>query len=89
MEEYCKNCGAVIRDGAKFCQDCGSEVEITKETIIENRNFCENCGSELTPGASFCAECGHSKTSALTAPAKPKDNNRTIIIGLVAVVAIL
>jgi len=89
MEEYCKNCGAVIRDGAKFCPDCGSEVEKTKETIIENRNFCENCGSELNPGDSFCAECGHSKTSTLTAPAKPKDNNRTIIIGLVAVVAIL
>jgi len=89
MEEYCKNCGAAIRDGAKFCPDCGSEIEKAKETIIENKNFCENCGSELSPGASFCGECGHGMSSALAKRAKPKDNNRTIIIGLVAVVAIL
>ena len=32
MEEYCKNCGAAIRDGAKFCPDCGSEIEKAKKT---------------------------------------------------------
>lgn len=26
---YCKNCGADLKDGAKFCNNCGAKIEIT------------------------------------------------------------
>lgn len=51
MENYCKNCGAHIKDNARFCQECGKEVENVQ-------NLCPNCGEELDENAIFCAECG-------------------------------
>lgn len=89
MEEYCENCGTPIKENSKFCHECGSEVKKQDETVNKDKNFCENCGSELKPGDSFCTECGHNMTNAPTTPEKPKNNNNKIIIGLVAVVAIL
>ena len=53
---YCENCGAELRDSAKFCSSCGSSCE-----AIEAKNtvrFCENCGSKLECDYLFCPECG-------------------------------
>lgn len=46
----CKNCGAELIDGAKFCGECG--------TVVEEVNRCPHCGAEIYKGATFCAECG-------------------------------
>jgi ribosomal protein L40E len=45
----CVKCGAKLREGAKFCSECGSTQEKQK---------CSNCQAELAPGTKFCAECG-------------------------------
>jgi ribosomal protein L40E len=45
----CVKCGAQLREGAKFCNDCGSKQEKIQ---------CANCQNELIAGAKFCNECG-------------------------------
>lgn len=50
MVNYCKNCGTVISDTAKFCPECG--------TKIERELKCANCGTLLAENAKFCMECG-------------------------------
>lgn len=40
----CKHCGAVIADGAKFCENCGNKVEIEAASVadqIKNEAFKE------------------------------------------------
>lgn len=44
----CSKCQSENREGAKFCQGCGSELELT----------CPSCGQPLQPNARFCDECG-------------------------------
>ena len=42
---HCATCGAELRDGAKYCGECGMGV-------------CPSCGESLVEGARFCGECG-------------------------------
>jgi len=46
---HCSRCHAQSRDGAKFCEDCGSRLAVR----------CSSCGSEVTAGKRFCGTCGH------------------------------
>ena len=44
----CVKCGASIKEGAKFCPECG-----------EKQGFnCPKCGASVKQGAKFCSECG-------------------------------
>lgn len=52
----CENCGAELRDSAKFCSSCGSSCEISEAE--KKVKFCENCGSKLESDDLFCPECG-------------------------------
>ena len=49
----CPNCGAKLPEGAKFCFQCGSKVEV----LAANEIICPNCGKK-TPNGKFCMECG-------------------------------
>ena len=57
----CPKCQAENREGARFCNECGSKFELT----------CPDCGTTNRPGAKFCDECGH-KLSLPSEPS-PKD----------------
>ena len=46
----CSNCGETVRDGAKFCENCGTPVPQVKK--------CISCGAELMLTVKFCPECG-------------------------------
>ena len=50
---YCENCGASLRENAKFCDQCGALVHIGE------KEYCQHCHAELEPGALFCPECGY------------------------------
>lgn len=50
----CPDCGAELRDNAKFCHECGKEIL-----------RCTNCGAAIRENEKFCHECGRS-----TAPEK-------------------
>jgi Double zinc ribbon len=43
----CTKCGVQLKDGARFCAQCGAAV-----------SYCPKCGQRLKDGARFCAGCG-------------------------------
>jgi hypothetical protein len=43
----CTKCGVRLKDGARFCAQCGAAV-----------SYCPKCGQTLKDGARFCAGCG-------------------------------
>src|SRR5713101_10117057 len=45
---HCPHCQHENRTGAKFCEACGSKLELT----------CPSCGNSVRPGAAFCDNCG-------------------------------
>ena len=53
----CQKCGSLVNDGAKFCQECGSEI-VTETKELEG-NICCQCGNILKKNALFCNKCGH------------------------------
>lgn len=48
----CINCGATLKEGAKFCHVCGKKVEVLR--------FCSACGEKNDPDDNFCVHCGNS-----------------------------
>lgn len=44
----CPSCGQPVRAGAKFCDNCGTLLQLA----------CPQCGAALRPGAKFCDSCG-------------------------------
>lgn len=46
----CQKCGASNSATAKFCNECGNNLQ---STVI-----CPNCNAAIKNGAKFCNECG-------------------------------
>ena len=58
----CKNCETELKDGIKFCPQCGTKIEIVP-------SICPSCNTELEKGVRFCPGCGtkiNSETSTRT-----------------------
>ncbi|MCK4734338.1 MAG: RDD family protein [Methanophagales archaeon] len=57
---FCPKCGKEVKEGAKFCNSCGSPIEHIKETEVTEvgKRFCPKCGAELVGGMKFCSSCG-------------------------------
>jgi predicted nucleic acid-binding Zn ribbon protein len=58
----CKNCGAEIEKGAKFCKVCGAKVDDIIDVEADEKNpekHCPNCGKEVKSDRSFCLNCGY------------------------------
>ena len=53
----CQKCGSLVNDGAKFCQECGSEIATETKELVGN--VCCQCGNILKKNALFCNKCGH------------------------------
>src|SRR6516162_8849038 len=54
----CTSCGTDNREGAKFCDACGTPLPLS----------CPSCGTANRPGAKFCNECGASLTGQKAVP---------------------
>ena len=57
----CPKCGSDNIDKAKFCNECGQNLELK----------CPRCGVTNPPGSNFCNDCGHDLTQSFAA--FPKD----------------
>ena len=60
----CLKCAAEQPEGAKFCVECGSKLEMP----------CPQCGNPNPTDRKFCAECGYDLRKP--EPAKPLDLNQ-------------
>ena len=49
-ENVCPSCGHPVKDGALFCEKCGTKIPVIAK--------CLNCGAELSEDAVFCSKCG-------------------------------
>ncbi len=58
----CKNCGCELKEGAKFCPECGTEVIVEK--FSSENQFCPNCGYKMPKGLKFCPVCGSPTSNA-------------------------
>ena len=56
----CKSCGAKLKDGTRFCKQCGQKVEPAMESSVpESIGVCPHCGVVAqNPGSRFCKQCG-------------------------------
>ncbi len=61
----CKVCGNKLPDGAKFCGNCGTKVE------VETHKVCAACGAKNEIGSVFCSSCGTRMVAAEPAKAAP------------------
>ncbi|MGL4338140.1 MAG: zinc-ribbon domain-containing protein, partial [Turicibacter sp.] len=52
----CSGCGHTLPEGAKFCVECGTKVQVQ---AVPTTKFCGECGSKVEVGAKFCNECGN------------------------------
>lgn len=48
---YCRNCGAVVSEKAKYCVLCGVPP-------MDGDKYCPNCKAETSPKAVVCVKCG-------------------------------
>ena len=63
-EQKCAKCGAVLRENAKFCLECGEKVSPPGDagTVV-----CPGCGAQVPPGK-FCLQCGAPLAAAPKCP---------------------
>jgi class 3 adenylate cyclase/tetratricopeptide (TPR) repeat protein len=69
---HCPKCQHENREGARFCEACGSRLEL----------LCPACGHQLRPGAAFCDQCGTSLTAQPSVPQTPDSRPQTLDPGL-------
>jgi membrane protease subunit (stomatin/prohibitin family) len=53
----CPKCGTANQAGAKFCQNCGANVQEQQHAATV---ACPNCQAQVQPGSKFCNNCGQS-----------------------------
>ena len=56
---YCRFCGALLAEGARFCHLCGKE--------IATAHHCPQCGALLPEESRFCSACGAAVAGAAPA----------------------
>ncbi len=59
----CAKCGNEVREGAKFCPNCGDDLTLQTTAPAEQQggdtpDVCTECGNEFQEGAKFCQSCG-------------------------------
>lgn len=62
-ERTCPYCDSLIPNDAKFCLNCGRDIEAWNITECTKEKgevvmFCAQCGKELSAGQKFCGYCG-------------------------------
>ena len=60
---YCRKCGKELDDEAKFCSNCGLEINKSsreQKIVYEGKiHKCPNCGEKLKSFEFKCPACGY------------------------------
>lgn len=76
---FCEKCGAQLEEGSAFCPNCGNRVGAANSGAPVNTGYYAPVGGYGAPAGAYGA----------AAPVKKKNNSIALIIGAVALVAIL
>ncbi len=68
MSATCNQCGAVIGEGQRFCNSCGTPQ---LRPVIPAAKFCVSCGNAIPAGGAFCNKCGAPVNAAPVRPQSP------------------
>ncbi len=80
-EMKCKNCNHEIREGARFCAECGFPVELEESKEEVEFLFCNQCGRKMAKGQKKCAYCsGQGEEEILTEGGEEKKEKKPIKI---------
>lgn len=60
---FCNKCGKEVKEGTKFCPDCGNQLTGGNESKNPQQNTtikisCPKCGSLIPNGSISCDKCG-------------------------------
>lgn len=54
----CRECGASMRRGAKYCPDCGAAAKQVRSNTQASSAKCAKCGAARRSTSVFCPNCG-------------------------------
>ena len=74
----CPKCGKELKDGQKFCRNCGTPVVAKSQPASPNQqtNVCAKCGNPLKPGQKFCMKCGTRVTNVQNPAPNAQQSNQ-------------
>ncbi len=61
MKIPCRKCGFPILPNSKFCQNCGSAMNVTVQTSVSPntvKKICPQCQKTVEESDGFCSNCG-------------------------------
>lgn len=70
----CPVCGKPVKESAKFCTSCGSQIPEIAERLNAQK-ICSSCGAEMDKDAMFCTECG---TRVIENPSDSMTNEKVV-----------
>lgn len=79
---FCSNCGAEVKENAKFCDKCGTALNANNQQINTQNTTsgitCPKCGSIIPLGNTTCLNCGM--------PLNQESNTAAIILGYIGTI---
>ena len=60
MPKFCPDCGNQLKDGAKFCDKCGSGLAQNQTDTNGIVFMCSRCGTPIDNPYGICPSCGKS-----------------------------
>lgn len=57
-EIECQKCKISVKQGLRFCPNCGEATSKVAEDSKEPEMVCDQCGSDLAKNQKFCGNCG-------------------------------
>lgn len=85
MATFCTQCGAPLRENARFCAKCGAAVPAPPQTAA----VCAYCGGTLKATSKFCPRCGQVVGGApQVRQAKKRVSPRVVLLSSIALLLV-
>lgn len=71
----CPKCNHIVKDTAKFCENCGAKIEVDNTTIE-----CPSCHNHIPKDSKFCPDCGSQLNTSCFKVEKDDNGNMVFTI---------